>query len=244
MKARSDGFVVLVPTPWQGPEEHLFLEAYEEYWQEPVGANFSDPDGAELTVNGQSVRLHIDAALPELAEFASTALEPFGASDQALLQQHTSIWRLVAEGGRDSAEALLKVVGALVIAGASGAFLPNTRRLHSPRSIRHFTMELNAENLTNFFVGAYDRNDWMRTRGLTAFGLPEVETPTTSGINAAYFRLMDIAAAMLDQRSPFPTSSRIQLGPSLFSLVEGPRGPEDDDIPVNGLHGVISLMPI
>lgn len=244
MKAQSDGFVVLVPTPWRGPEEQLFLEAFEEYWQEPVGADFEDPERAELTVNGQPVRVHFDAALPELAELANTALEPFGASDQALLQQHTSIYRLVGDRGRETAEALLKVVGALVVGGASGAFLPNTRRLHSPRSIRHFTMEINAENLANFFIGAYDRNDWMRTRGLTAFGLPEVETPTTRGVNAAYFRLMDVAAAMLDQRSPFPTSSRIQLGPDIFTLVEGPRGPDDDDIPVNGLHGVITLMPI
>lgn len=245
MKAQPDQFVVLVATPWQTPDTSSFVEAFEEYWQEEVDIGLGrDSKSGTIVVDDIGIQLVVDEPLPELTSLAPTSLEPYGASDLALLQQHESIWRLVGPGGRKSAEAVLEIVGALVTAGASGAFLPGTRRLHSPRVVRRLTMDLDEQNLANFFVGAFDRDGWMRTRGLTPFGFPEIETPINRGMNAAYFGLMDVAAAMIAQGSPFTSGNRIQLGAQLCRLEDGPQGPEDDDVPVNGVHGVLSLLPI
>lgn len=238
MKAAPDSFVLLVPNPWGDDALDLVRQTHEEVWQQELGLTVD-----EAQVDGVAIAIVRDEPLPELVELAPTSLEPFGASALAMLEQHASIWRLVAEGGLASARSLLKFAGTLVESGASGVFLPNTLRLHSPRAVQRLTMELAPPALANFFVSAFDRDEWMRTRGLTALGMPEVETPVAGGLNAAYFRLMDLAAAMIAQGAPFPADSIIDLGSTDARLLDGPQGPDDAEVPVNGLHGVQSLIP-
>ena len=103
-------------------------------------------------------------------------------------------------------------------------------------------MELTSpQALTNLFINAWHEDGWMRTRGLTAFGLPELEAPVTRGLNAAYFDLMDVAANMIFQAAPFPTGSQLQIGRGMYTLSAGPSGPEDDEAPINGAFGVLTL---
>lgn len=240
MKAKPDEFVALAPAPWAKPDPLAIREAYEEYWQEPITVQWERGRGSAV-IDGTTLTFVSDEPIPELEGLSHAALEPYGASDLAMLQNHLSITRAIAPDGPRGARALFQFAGALVIAGCAGIFLPNTIRLHSPRTIRRLTMNTDEQALTNFFVAAFDREGWMRTRGLTAFRLPEVETPIDGGMNAAYFRLMDVAAAMIASGASLPPDSNVQLGPKLYRVTPGPTGPVDDDIPINGVHGVLTL---
>ena len=241
MKANPDDFVILVPHAWGPDAAALVKQTHAEVWQEELSLTMAE-DGGDAVVSDVSVDIRVDEPIREIAQLAPTSLEPFGASAIALLEQHKAIWRLTAPGGPDAAAPLLRLVNSMTEAGASAALLPAIKRLHSPRSVQRITMNLDARALTNFFVNAFDDGDWMRTRGLTAFGFPEVETPIVDGLNSAYYRLMDLSAGMIGQAGPFPSGGRVRLGPYFFRLEEGPRGP-DDEIPVNGIHGVQSLLP-
>jgi hypothetical protein len=90
---------------------------------------------------------------------------------------------------------------------------------------------------------ADDAEPWMMTRGLTSFGLPELETRVDSGFNAAYFRLLDVSSGMIAQQAPYPVGANLQLGPESYTLREGPIGPDDSVVPTSGTFGVFSIMP-
>jgi hypothetical protein len=53
---------------------------------------------------------------------------------------------------------------------------------------------------------------------------------------------MDVAANMIFQGGQFPSDSRLQLGHQTFRLVDGPLGPPDEDVPVNGAFGVQAIV--
>lgn len=245
MRATPDTFVVLAAAPWGSKAASLLVQAYEETWMEPLYVDWEEgQEIGELQSGAIQISCLIEEPIPELVELCGSSYEPYAASEEVMLEMHTHVWRLVATGGMEAAIALLKVMSALVEAGASGIFLPQALRLHSPRTIRVLAMEPGSEQtLANVFVNAWNADNWMRTRGLTAFGLPEIETPVTDGLNSAYFRLMDIAANMIQRGSKFPSSSQITAGPRTYNLEEGPRGPEDERVPMAGHFGVQSLVP-
>lgn len=241
MKANPDDFVVLVPNSWGSDAAEFLRQTHLEVWQEEMRISVG-ADGGDLSVGVLHASVAIDEPIPELVQLASSSLEPFGGSAVGLLEQHTQIWRIVGSGGVAAASPLARLVTSMMEAGGAGTFLPAIKRLHSPRSVQSITAQLDERALVNVFVSAFDDGEWMRTRGLTAFGFPEVETPLTDGMNAGYYRLMDLAAGMIGQRGPYPSGGRIRLGPHFYRLEEGPRGP-DDEIVVNGIHGVQSLLP-
>jgi hypothetical protein len=245
MRATPDSFVVIVAAPWGANAASLLVQTYEQTWVEPVKISFegSQEIGA-LTCGGISVSCIIEEPIPELVELCGSSYEPYAASEEVMLEMHTHVWRLVATGGMEASIALLKIMTAFIEAGGSGIFLPQALRLHSPRTIRVLSMEPDSEQaLANIFVNAWHSGDWMRTRGLTAFGLPEIETPVADGLNGAYFRLMDIAANMIRRGGKFPSGSQIMAGPRTFKLEAGPIGPADDRVPMAGHFGVQALVP-
>ncbi len=246
LRATPDSFVVLVAAPWgSNAAASLLVQTYEQTWMEPLHVAWEDgQEIGEIQSGAIQIRCMIEEPIPELVDLCGTSYEPYAASEQIMLEMHTHVWRLVATGGMEAATALLKVMTALIEAGGSGAFLPQALRLHSPRTMRVLSMEPGSEQtLANIFVNAWHGEDWMRTRGLTAFGLPEIETPVTDGLNGAYFRLMDVATNMIRRGDKFPSGSQITAGPKTFSLEEGPRGPKDERVPMAGHFGVQSLVP-
>lgn len=243
LRATPDSIVVLIAAPWGLHATTLVAQTFQEIWVEPIAVTVEDGSGT-FRVDGVTIDWIVEEPIPELAELCGSSYEPYAASEQIMLQQHSDIWRLVARGTTAASTAMLKVMSAFCEAGASGAFLPQTLRLHSPRTIQVLAVDPSSEQaLANVFVNAWHTESWMRTRGLTAFGMPEIETPIADGLNGAYFRLMDIAANMLRQNGRFPSGSRIMAGPRVYTLEEGPRGPDDDTIPFAGHFGVQVLTP-
>lgn len=245
LRATPDSFVVLVAAPWGAEATALVVQTFEETWVEPLQVSWDDEAGhGVFGVGDQKIAWVIEEPIPELVELAGSSFEPYAPTEVVLLERHTHIWRLVVGNGVEGAVALLKLMNGFVEAGASGAFLPQTMRLHSPRTIRVLSMDPTAEQaLANVYVNAWHGEEWMRTRGLTAFGYPELETPIVDGMNAAYFRLMDVAANMIRRGGRFPNGSQIEAGPRTFMLRKGPTGPDDQQVPFSGHFGVQSLIP-
>ena len=243
LRATPESIVVLIPSPWDAKAASLLKQTFQETWVEPLDDHV-DGNAGYFTVGDQRVDWVVEEAIPELVELCGTSYEPYAASEQIMLEQHSHIWRLVVPGSYESSVAVLKLISAFIEAGSSGAFLPQTLRLHSPRTIQVLAMDPAEEQaLANVYVNAWHSEAWMRTRGLTAFGMPELETPLNDGLNGAYFRLMDVAANMLRQRGKFPSGSRIMAGPRVYTLEQGPKGPDDDRIPLAGHFGVQVLAP-
>jgi len=175
-------------------------------------------------------------------------------------------------GATDAAARMLRLMATFTEAGSAGAFVPAIQQLHGSEFVRTQAAKcpppgVDAEDpramvqaMVNLFVGAWDdtvdsgesdddeQSDeepqpWLMTRGLTSFGLPELETPVNSGFNAAYFRLLDVASGMIMQEAPYPGGAQLQLGPEPFILREGPRGPDDEVVPTSGTFGIFSILP-
>lgn len=246
MKATPDSFVFLAAAPWGIEALPLLEQVFVETWVEEL-RGVAEGEVAQLALEGQQATVVFDEPIPELTELTSTSLEPYAPTEVALLGNHTVIWRVTVPGGKANPKGsvfAVQLMSALIEAGVTGIFLPLTMRLHSPRTIRRFSVDPeNEEARANLLLNCWDQNDWMRSRGLTAFGLPELETPIADGANAAYFRIMDVAANMIAQNSPFPNGGSILAGPHLLHVKEGPQGPSDERIPFAGHFGVQTLIP-
>lgn len=254
LKSAQDTFVVVVPTSWDSDVADLIVESYENTWFKSLKyetREHADADWvAELRFeDGGLATVVAEEPMPELTQLAGMSYEPYAASDLVLLKEHVSTHRIVVEGGADdgsrAAMRAAELMSAWVEAGAHGAFIPQAIRLHSPRTVRSLAADLPANDaLANIFVNAWHDSDWMRSRGLTAFGLPELETPTTDGLNGAYFRIMDVAANMIRVGRAYPPGAQLEVGPQSFRLEIGPKGLQDDpEVPVCGHFGVRSIMP-
>ena len=254
--------LVLCPAPFAIRDVSDFEETHLMHWQEeatytltPVEEPGEDGilatgevrfEGDEHTV----VTIIVEEPLDDITNIAATSAEPLTAPEMILLKDHQAVWRFQVPAGRErgrlAGRRLCQVIATAVEVGVSAVFSPATLRLHSPRFVRKQTMDpSNPEGLTNLFVSAWhDEKGWMRTRGLTAFGLPELETSTKGGLNGAYFLLMDVAANMLFQMAPYPENARLQVGPYTYQLVTGPNSEdaEDDAAPMNGIFGVHTIL--
>lgn len=254
-RAQPDSIVIVFPTPWEADESQLLADVHDEFWIEELTVQLEPGEGDVRFVgtgklaDGFAFDIVVEDPIPELETLASNTLEPYAASELAMLQQHVTTWRVTLANGStevsNNAQRAAKLMSTFIQAGASGAFLPALVRLHSPGTVKQLSMDIERiENLASLTIAAWHADEWMMTRGLTAFGLPELETPIDSGFNAAYFRLMDLCAGMLQQAAPFPDGSNIEMGPKMYRLTDGKNGPEDEQVPHSGHYGVQSLIPI
>lgn len=261
LKATPDSFVGVVPVNWGVENVDLLVETHGIHWQEESTYQIEpteDPSDLDAGISargtitledGTEAKLLIEEPIPELHTLVNSSKEPYTPTEVVLLQSHTAVWRVVVKGGTrrspKAARDFSRIAATLVEAGAAGVFMPGILTLHSPRFVKYMTMHLDQnENLANFCVHAWRQDDWMMTRGLTAFGLPELETPIDEGINAAYFRLMDVAASMITQNRPFPNDSSLTLGFKNYRLLEGQQGPPDQKVPMSGTFGVQTIQPM
>lgn len=248
-RAEPDSLVALVPVHWEISQLDILAAVHPDVWAEPLDVDRSEASVAATLHIGDSdapVTVHTDDPLPDLVDMTGMAKQPFRPSEAAQLQQHTAIWRLTMANVSDDvtarAHTFARLLTTAVDAGAPGVFLPFCLQLHSPSLIKHLATDFGQPpSMINLYVNAWNDDEWMVTRGLTVFGLPELETPIESGLNDAYFRLMDVAAAMFAQGQPYPEGARLQLGPDLYVAEEGPEGPEDTMVPICGVYGRTTL---
>ncbi|MGM0557177.1 MAG: hypothetical protein ACQEVA_12415 [Myxococcota bacterium] len=255
LRAEPDAFVGVVPTTWNHDNVQAVLQTHRQHWHEEIDIELEPSDADDIFARGE-LRLNEDTVIPlvvedpieELMNLIPTSKEPYTPTEAMLIKQQKACWRFViedgAERGKDAASDFAKVSSTLIEAGGAGVFMPGTAALHSPSFIKLVTMDLShPQAMTNLCVNCWDADGWMATRGLTAFGLPELETEIDEGPNSAYFRLMDIAAGMINQGTPYPTGAKLSVGPQAFTLVEGRNGPEDEQVPISGAFGVMTIKP-
>ena len=248
--ADPDSLVALVPIAWDPQNLELLEAVHPDVWGEPLRqVDESDP-ATFLQVGGcgAPIRLDVDEPIAELAQMTATAKQPFTPTEAIQLENHTAIWRFtmtdISTAPSERAHAFGRLMATAVEAGAPGVFFPFCVQLHSPRLIKHLAVDLSRpQALINLYVNAWNDDEWMVTRGMTVFGLPELETPVEGGLNNAYFRLMDVAAAMLVQKDAYPDGSRLQLGPHLYTVEQGPQGPQDSMVPICGIYGRLTIAP-
>jgi hypothetical protein len=248
--AEPDSLVALVPIAWDPNELELLEAVHPDVWGEPLKQLEHSSTARFVQVGGcdAPIRLDVDEPIAELAEMTATAKQPFTPAEAIQLENHTAIWRFtmadVSKAPTERAHAFGRLMASAVEAGAPGVFFPFCVQLHSPRLIKHLAFDLSQPPaLINLYVNAWNDDEWMVTRGMTVFGLPELETPVEGGLNNAYFRLMDVAAGMLLQRDAYPDGSRLQLGPHHYIVEQGPRGPQDSMVPISGVYGRLTIAP-
>ena len=245
-----DHLVALFPCPWASIAQEELAAIHEGHWQEP--ASF-DLKAGRVTFPGEffEATLLAEAPLETILESVPTSQDALTATEVVMLKQHRSLWRVVVPGGRRlgrrGAKRMSQLMATMIEAGAIAALMPGLVRLHSSRIVRKHTMDLfDPQSVTQLFVGAYRQDEaWMRTRGLTAFELPEVELTTRGGVNAAYFDLMDIATTMLMQMAAFPEGAELQLGHRAMRIEAAPEDrAEDALVPSNGAFGVHRVVAL
>jgi hypothetical protein len=252
--ASPDSFVGLFPVTWEPDEATRLEEVYRTFWQKTIDIEWGgEPDGigskGRIIQEGDSkATLVVEEPQPDIVKWAGLSKEPFTPSEEMILKDHSALWRIAVESGdepKSNAQRFARLMTPFVRAGSPGVYLVGSAMLHSTTFIKQITMDLERPDaLTNIFVGANDNADWMWTRGLTSFGWPELETPVESGMNAAYFRLMDIASGVIERGEPYPLEARINVGPNTFRLEEGREAPEDKQAPVAGSFGTYTVSPV
>ncbi|MBA2662510.1 MAG: hypothetical protein H0U74_09470 [Bradymonadaceae bacterium] len=253
-KAAPNSFVALIPVPWGLSSGPMLGEVHGETWLEvadyEVIALASDAaypgQGQVRFEHGPAAQIIIEEPIEQLVSMAAMSREPFTAVEAVLLKEHAAIWRVTMLTEREhcleTARRFARIVSTFVEAGAPGVFLPFSLEMHSPGFIKQQAVDLEQlPAVVNLFVAAWNQDKWMMTRGLTVFGLPELETLVDEGLNAAYFCLMDVASAMIAQQDAYPPGSRLQIGPKLYQVAAGPLGPRDEKVPICGAFGVLSI---
>lgn len=253
-----DHLVLLVPCPWEMIQAEALEEIFAEHWQEIAHVTWVEGEQevpcAEVSFESANevvvAKLFVEPPLDGLEGSLGMSVDPLTQAEALLLRDHRSLWRIVLPAGkrlgRRSMKRASQLMATFIEAGACAIFLPGVMRLHSARFVRKETMDLHdPQGMTNLFVGAWHADGWMRTRGLTAFELPEIEVSAEHGLNAAYFHLMDISANMLMQMGRFPSGAELQIGPRTLRVEEADHRFEeapDPLVPSNGCHGVQRLL--
>lgn len=242
--AAPDSLVGLLPVAWSIDEVDLLCEVHPQVWGEPL-TRVGDLT-FEVGTTKTQVTLTVDEAIPELVEMSDAAKHPFSATELLQLQQHQAIWRATMRDVSSEPLKMSRAFARFIItageAGAPGVFFPFCVQLLPTQLLRHLSVEMNQPStLTQLYIGAFNDDEWMVTRGLTVFGLPELETTIDDGLNAAYFRLLDVATAMITQQDTYSSGARLQVGPHFFTLQPGPVGPPDKTVPICGAFGRLVL---
>lgn len=252
-KATPDSFVGIAPVNWGLDNTDVLAETHLLNWQEEIDIELAPVEDDQISARGEItfeddivIPLVVEDPLEELHTLAGRSKEPYTPAEVMMLKEHTASWRFVVKGGSKrspkAARRFARLASTFVEAGAAGLFMPGIVALHSPRFVKLVTMDPGqTQNLANLCVHAWHADDWMMTRGLTAFGLPELETRADEGMNAAYFRLMDVAASMIGQNRAFPDEAKVSLGPKTYKLTDGQEGPRDEQVPFSGTFGVQTI---
>jgi hypothetical protein len=242
--------VLVFPTDWDRFDLDRIRSAYAAITQgspaAPEDTAASDLETTALRVGEGHISGWLEESVPELSDLIGTSPLPFQTNEISALTTHTGTLRIIVEPLETpmaTAAFALRICRGLVGSGCAGVFLPSIVRLHSPACIESTLAQGNGiESAIKLLLSARDTESWMTTRGLTAFGLPEVETEIVGGaLNSAYFRILDIAAHVLMTGNALPEGTQVHVGPELLQVHEGPRGPGDPMIPFNGHFGVITL---
>lgn len=259
LAATPDHLVLLIPCPWPTISAEALEEIFAEHWQEIAHVTWVEEERsgvpcAEVRFESANEvvvpRMFVEEPLEGIEQSLSMSVDPLTHAEALMLRDHASMWRIVLPAGKRLGRRAMKrasqLMATFIEAGACAVFLPGVMRLHSARFIRKETMDLHdPQGMTNLYVGAWHAEGWMRTRGLTAFELPEIEVRADQGLNAAYFHLMDISANMLMQMGRFPSGAELQIGPRTLRIEEADYRMEeapDPLVPSNGVHGVQRLL--
>lgn len=258
-QATPDTLIALMVCPWTSFAPEILQDTHADYWQASIKASWADvvPTDDEDTPwstgqiefeDGTIARIIVEPPIEQLATLTDECPVPFQLSEIQLVEQHQSLWRVMIKGGqskgRRAAKHLIELMTTFLAAGACGVFLPALARLHSPGMIRQLTQDPgHPQTISQVCLSAWHEDQWMITRGLTAFGLPELETSTNQGFNGAFFCLMDVAANMIFQMAAYPPDRQLQLGHKMYDITEGPAGPSDD-ININGTFGTMTIRAV
>ena len=188
-RAEPDAFVGVAPTTWGFENARSLRDFHASTWQQEIGLELEETDGDAHQAKGRiefpdgyELELLLEDPIDELVEMVPTSKEPYTPSETILIKEHSATWRFVAPDGasrgKEAAKYFARISSTFVEAGAAGIFMPGIAALHSPRFIKKVTMDLaHPQALTNLCVHCWDEEGWMATRGLTSFGLPELDTP-------------------------------------------------------------------
>ena len=251
-KARSpiNKIVLVFPTDWHQFDPDRIRSAYAAVTQDvpepPQEDGPADSETTTLNLGDGRISGWLEEAIPDLTDLIGTSPLPFDDGEIKALKNHTGTLRIIIESldtPMATATFALRVCRGLVRSGCAGVFLPNIVRLHSPSCMEAtLAQSTGIESTIKLLLSARDTESWMTTRGLTAFGLPEVETEIVGGaLNSAYFRILDISAHVLMTGNGLPDGTQVHVGPDLLQVQTGPNGPGDPMVPFNGHFGVLSV---
>lgn len=253
--ATPDTLVAVMICPWLNQSPDVIAQTHQDYWSSPLTASWPEvvPEGevwAQGTItfeDGTQASVLVEEALPDALDLVGECPIEFQPSEMHLLEAQRSCWRVSIPAGsklgKRAARHMIELMTTFTAAGAAAVFMPALMRLHSPGFIRQEGQDPDKpETIAKLCLSAWHEDDWMITRGLTAFGMPELEVPTGQGLNGAYFCLMDVAANMIFQMGAYPPGRQLQIGHHLYDINTGPRGPEDD-LAVNGIFGTMTISP-
>ena len=241
MKATPDSLLVLLPWIDATIDVALLKETHAHIWAETIDVVETDDTIVLQQVNEQ-VTLWIGEQDDTLTAAMPFAPEPFVGSEKLRVETHTHVIHLIANGEPTYPTALMtKLVSTFVEMGSAAIFIPMTGRIFPQRWVQRATMTPDLQATVQIFINAWDDDTTMRTRGLTAFGLPELQLAITEGKNAAFFDLLDISAFMIDRGVAVEVGERVQVGAKFYKAyaVESPT--DDPLVPIAGTFGVLEL---
>ncbi len=240
--------MIVLPTPWNDGFYERVSSTYLEIWdcelfKESVDPKSEDASGMTgiLTDGDRRATWSCDPAVEHLAESIAHSHPPFAESEQLIAAQHKVSWRLSIESpSYEDARFIVRLMAAVTANQTVATLIPSTGRAFPPTFTRQLSASDEVESIISFFVHAWTEGTTMRTRGLTAFGFPEVETEISGGKNESYFNLLDLSASILLDGMP-ALSRTIDLGNSQYELGEMVDPAPDPENPIAGFYGVVKL---
>lgn len=221
-----DSLILVFATPWDDDATARIAETHLEIY-----GSHLDP----------TLQFEKDEPLSDLIEAARGSQPPFAETEVLALESQKVSWRFSIPNAKNSdLETVKRIAVCFSATGALAIFVPSTVRLFAPSVIRQLASSPEIDASTQLFVHAREAEGSLITRGLTAFGLPEIETTTAHGLNAAFFDLMDVAAEMLASGNRFETGDQLTLGPQLLEVTEVTATP-DPLSPISGTFGQIKI---
>ena len=225
----------------------LFATPWDDDLGDRIGAVYGDVFADDLVIVGDQFVLDSrvtwsrEEPLSDLLDAARGSQPPFAETELLALDAQTAAWKLsIASSKTSDIESMRRLAVCFASAGSLALFVPSTMRLFPPSIVKQVASNPEPNAAVQLLVHAWHNESFMRTRGLTAFGFPEVETDLERGLNAAFFDLMDVATAMIEANRPFRESERLTIGQSLFEVRPGTIEP-DPQSPVSGTFGVIRI---
>lgn len=209
--------MIVLPTPWNDDFSDRVASTYLEIWDRELHSEGDDTKGMFRESDQSAVWIR-DPMVDHLAESIAHSHPPFAESEQLIAAQHKVSWRVNIESPTYAdARFLVRLMAAITANQSVATLIPSTGRAFPPTFTRQLSASDEIESVISFFVHAWTEGTIMRTRGLTAFGFPEVETEITGGKNEAYFNLLDLSASII--LDGMPSLSRvIDLGNAQHEL--------------------------